>query len=154
MKNDMKRQFTAILLSALMLVVCSVGASAADRVITVGELPQRAQTFVKKYFNVHKVVLVKEDRGFRDVDYEVKFTDGSEIEFDGRGEWTEVKSPKGLKKGIVPVQIQEFLKHRGYLKHGVKAVKIEYGRRGYEVKLSNGTELEFDRRFNLVDVDH
>lgn len=47
-----------------------------------------------------------------------------------------------------------FMKHRGYLKHGVKPVKIEYSRKGYEVKLSNGTELEFDNRFNLVDVDH
>jgi hypothetical protein len=100
------------------------------------------------------VVLVKEDRGFRDTDYDVKFTDGSEIEFNGRGEWTEVKCPKGLKNGIIPVQIMNFMKHRGYLKHGVKPVKIEYSRKGYEVKLSNGTELEFDNRFNLVDVDH
>lgn len=150
----MKRQITATLLSLVMAIVCAAGAQAADRAISYRELPQRAQTFVKQYFNPKKVVLVKEDRGFRDTDYEVKFTDGSEIEFNSRGEWTEVKSPSGLKKGIVPVQITDFMKHKGYLKHGVKPVKIEYGRRGYEVKLSNGTELEFDKRFNLIDVDH
>lgn len=150
----MKRQITATLLSLVMAIVCSAGLQAADRAIGFNELPQRAQTFVKKYFNVKKVVIVKEGRGFRDTDYEVKFNDGSEIEFNGRGEWTEVKSVSGLKKGIVPVQIMDFMKSKGYLKHGVKAVKIEYGRRGYEVKLSNGTELEFDKRFNLVDVDH
>lgn len=150
----MKRLFTTTLLSIVMLLICAPGATASDRAIAYHDLPLRAQSFVKKYFNPHKVVLVKEDRGFRNTDYDVKFTDGSEIEFNGRGEWTEVKCPKGLKNGIIPVQIMNFMKHRGYLKHGVKPVKIEYSRKGYEVKLSNGTELEFDNRFNLVDVDH
>lgn len=150
----MKRLLTTTLLSIVMLLICAPGAAASDRAISYRNLPLRAQLFVKKYFNPHKVVLVKEDRGFRDTDYDVKFTDGSEIEFNGRGEWTEVKCPKGLKNGIIPVQIMIFMKHRGYLKHGVKPVKIEYSRKGYEVKLSNGTELEFDNRFNLVDVDH
>ena len=130
----MKKLFTTTLLSIVMLLICAPGAAASDRAIAYHDLPLRAQSFVKKYFNPHKVVLVKEDRGF--------------------GEWTEVKCPKGLKNGIIPVQIMNFMKHRGYLKHGVKPVKIEYSRKGYEVKLSNGTELEFDNRFNLVDVDH
>lgn len=150
----MKRLFTASLLSIVMLLTCVTGAAASDRATSYRNLPQRAQLFVKKYFNPHKVVLVKEDRGFRDTEYEVKFSDGSEIEFNGRGEWIDVKCPKGLKNGIVPTQIMLFLKHHDFLKHGVKPVKIEYSRKGYEVKLSNGTELEFDNRFNLVDVDH
>lgn len=116
----MKRLLTTTLLSIVMLLICAPGATASDRAIAYHDLPLRAQSFVKKYFNPHKVVLVKEDRGFRDTDYDVKFTDGSEIEFNGRGEWTEVKCPKGLKNGIIPVQIMNFMKHRGYLKHGVK----------------------------------
>ena len=39
------------------------------------------------------------------------------------------------------------------MKQGVTIVKIERDKRGYDVKLSSGMELEFDTNYNLVDID-
>ena len=55
----MKRLFTTTLLSIVMLLICAPGAAASDIAIAYYDLPLRAQSFVKKYFNPHKVVLVK-----------------------------------------------------------------------------------------------
>ena len=35
-----------------------------------------------------------------------------------------------------------------------KVVKLEKKRNGHEVKLSNGWELEFNRNFELIDMDN
>ena len=32
-------------------------------------------------------------------------------------------------------------------------IKIERDRRGYEVRLNNGFEVEFDTDFNVIDID-
>ena len=34
-----------------------------------------------------------------------------------------------------------------------KILKIERDKKDYEVKLSNRTELKFDLKFNLIDID-
>ena len=36
----------------------------------------------------------------------------------------------------------------------VKVQKIERDKKEYEVKLSNRTELKFDLKFNLIDIDN
>ena len=69
----MKRLFTTTLLSIVMLLIQPQALRASDIAIAYYDPALRAQSFVKKYFNPHKVVLVKEDRGFRDTDYDVKF---------------------------------------------------------------------------------
>ncbi|MCZ2607976.1 PepSY-like domain-containing protein, partial [Bacteroides fragilis] len=35
-----------------------------------------------------------------------------------------------------------------------KVLKIERDKTDYEVKLSNGWELKFDSKFNLIDIDN
>ena len=50
----------------------------------------------------------------------------------------------------MPQQIRETVTERF---PGRTIRKIERKRRGFEVKLDNGVELEFDRAYNLVDID-
>ena len=35
----------------------------------------------------------------------------------------------------------------------IAKIKIDRDRRGYDVKLNNGMEIEFDKKFNVVDID-
>ena len=137
----------------VMLLVGATSAMARDRVVSYEDLPAKAQTTINKHFHKKKIVLVKVDKGYRNDDFEVKFSDGSEVEFNAAGEWTDVKCRPGVPKGIIPQQIRDFLKRNGYTKHGVKVVEISYDRKGYEVELSNGKELSFSPRFRLLEVD-
>ena len=51
---------------------------------------------------------------------------------------------------IVPQQIREFVTAKY---PNQKIVGVSRDRRGYDVQLSNGYELGFDRKFRLVDFD-
>lgn len=54
-------------------------------------------------------------------------------------------------KGIIPSPIQ---KYTATNYPDAKVLKIERDKTDYEVKLSNGWELKFDSKFNLIDIDN
>ena len=143
-----------LLVIVMVMVVTGVlTMTARDRVITVGQLPQAAQTFVGKYFKKSQIALVKEDKETFSTDYEVTFSDGSKIDFNGAGEWKEVNSYAGVPTSIVPKQVMNFLKKNQYMGNGVTVRKIERERSGWKVELSNNMEFEFDKSFQLRDID-
>ena len=51
----------------------------------------------------------------------------------------------------LPVKAQAYVKK--YFPQE-KVVKIEKEDRGYEAKLANGMKLEFDKKFNLIDINN
>ena len=61
-----------------------------DKPVTVDQLPQKAQTFIKQYFADKQVSLAKQERDFFDKSYEVMFVNGEKVEFDKNGEWKDV----------------------------------------------------------------
>ena len=62
-----------------------------DKPITVEQLPAVAQQFVKKHFASEKVAFAKEDSELFDTSYEVMFANGDKVEFNKKGEWTDIK---------------------------------------------------------------
>lgn len=146
MKKIMKR--LAVLLVAV-VAVFGVAKADDDRVIETTQLPQAAQVFIKKYFGAKKVVIAKEDAGLFISSYDVIFSDGTKLEFDNDGNWTEVKC-NPVPANLVPKQIQSKINE---LYPGTQVLKIERDGNGYELKLSNRQELEFDTKFRLTDID-
>ena len=69
-----------------------------DKPITVEQLPQKAQQFIKQYFADKTVTLAKMERDFMDKSYEVLFSNGEKVEFDKNGEWKDVD----CKQSVVP----------------------------------------------------
>lgn len=137
-------------------LVCSAGIMAAvagEKVITTTQLPQKAQTFIKKHYSGTQVALVKEDKEIISTDYEVIFADGSKVEFNASGDWKDVTSLTEVPAAVVPQEIATFIATNNYNANGVKIVKIDRDRSGYDVELSNGLELEFNPQFQLVDID-
>ena len=142
-------------LMILALALLTFGTFAAhadnDRPITVEQLPQAAQQFIKKYFPKETVSLAKMERDFMDTTYEVIFTNSSKVEFLKNGEWKEVDCKySAVPAGIVPRQIADQVAKRY---PDVSIVQIDRDKRDYEVQLANGLELTFDLKFNLVDID-
>lgn len=125
--------------------------AAADKKITVGELPQAAQTFLTTYFADAEVAYAEMDDDVVKRDYEVVLRDGTKIEFNQNGDWKEVKCFRhGVPAGIVPKPISTYVANN-YA--GTTITEIERDRYSTEVKLSNGLELKFNGSYELIKID-
>lgn len=127
---------------ALMLISLAVSISAtAGTPIKQSELPKAAQSFINKYFSKDQIRKVEKDNGRRGVEYEVDFISGAEVEFKSDGDWKDVKAAKGnsVPSAIVPTAIAKYVSTNF---NGQNIVEISRKRGGYEVELSNGSELK------------
>ena len=123
-----------------------------DKPIQVTELPKVAQQFIQNHFGNQSVAMAKMETDFMDKSYDVIFTNGDKVEFDKKGKWTNVDCKHTqVPAAIVPKDIQKYVE-----KHypDAKVLQIELtDRKGYEVDLNNGFDIEFDKRFKVVDID-
>jgi glucan biosynthesis protein len=132
------------------LLVCfftlqTVARADDDKPIQVTQMPQQAQQFIKQHFADSKVALAKMESDFFYKSYEVIFTNGDKVE------WEEVNCKySAVPTAIIPATIQKYVT-TNY--PDAKILKIERDKKDYEVKLSNRTELKFDLKFNLIDID-
>ena len=115
------------------------------------QLPEKAQTFLSTYFPDAKISLARKDIDVMELSYDVIFTDGSKVEFDRKGNWTEVDClTNPLPSGIVPEDISKVI--RAHYPEA-QATKIERDHREIEVKLNNRVELTFNKHLQLIDID-
>ena len=123
-----------------------------DKPIQVSEMPKAAQLFIKNHFAGLSVAMAKVETDFLDKNYDVVFTNGNKVEFDKKGNWTNVDCEHTqVPVAILPEAIRQYVA-KNY--PDAKVLKIEVtDRKGYDVELSNGFELEFDKRMNVIDVD-
>lgn len=122
-----------------------------ERPITLDKLPAAAQTFLKSHFADLTLAYATEDPKFVGSEYDVTYTDRTEVEFDSKGEWTSVERRyETVPESIVPKQISDYLS-KSFAGQTVR--KIERGRYTWEVELSNGLEVKFDRDFQVLEID-
>ena len=118
-----------------------------DKPINFEQLPQVAQTFVKKHFANKSIAFSKVDKDLFDTTYDVMFVDGDRLEFDKQVNWKEMKCKRTyVPEAAVPAQIVKYVK-TNY--PDAKIIQIEKDRYEYEVKLSNFWDLKFDLKYNL-----
>ena len=145
--NILKRTMMTLLAAAgTVTMVCAAGERPETKV---DQLPHKARTFIGEYFANRNVANVRREQW--PTCYEVVFADGTKAEFDADGDWMEVNCRReAVPTVIVPQQIRDYVMARYPAQ---KIVSVSRDRRGYDVELSNGFELGFDRRFRLVDLD-
>lgn len=115
------------------------------------QLPEKAQAFLSTYFPEAKVSLVRKEIDVLELNYDVIFTDGSKVEFDRKGNWTEVDClAQPLPAGIVPEAVTKVI-NAHYPE--AQVTKIERDHREVEVKLTNRVELTFNKHLQLIDID-
>ena len=140
-----------LFLLVLFALIANAACAGNDKVIQMSQLPEQAQQFVATHFSTSKVMLVKSDLDGLTKDYEVMFEDGNSVDFNSKGAWTDVDcKASAVPEAIVPAQILSYIK-KNY--PDCKVLEIDRDRAGYEVKLSNQMELDFDKRFRLIDID-
>ena len=84
-------------------------------------------------------------------DYEVVLNDGTQIDFSSSGEWQEV----AVRNGSVPAELIPEGVTRYLSQHypDMEVRRVDRDRRTFEVELSNGLELTFDKHCRLIDID-
>ena len=141
-----------ILTTLAFLVACSVVSScqAKDKVIQIKDLPQVAQTFVSTHFSDKEVSLVIKDGN----EYEVRFVNGWEVDFDKKGEWEKVDCQNDSVPcsviGIVPESIPAYL-NENFEKAFVTEIGKEHN--GYDIELSNGIGVDFSLKGQFKRID-
>lgn len=119
--------------------------------IAFNQLPQNAQSFILQYFPDADITRVEMDRD-HEGGYDVYMSDGAKVEFNGAGEWTDVRAANGgeVPAAIIPQPIQEYLATH-YPDTLVKEISLDA--RGYEVELNVGLDLDFDPQGNFISID-
>lgn len=122
-----------------------------DKPINVNELPAKAQTLLSKHFKGPKVMLATIESGVVSRSYDVVLRNGTKLEFDKKGNLTEIDCKQGIVPSqLIPQPIKNYLKEN-YPAQAVK--KIEMNKKEYEVELTNRIDLTFNKHFQLIDID-
>ncbi|MGB6083201.1 PepSY-like domain-containing protein [Moheibacter sp.] len=147
----MKSIYKTLTLS-MMAMFLSAGLNAQKSNITKEDLPKSAQTFLKENFINERVVQAEKDNYGNRTDYEIVLSNGTEIEFDNKGNWKEVdaKNKEALPEGFIPRKIVQHIT-QNFAPHQVS--KIEKDRNKYEVELTNGIDLEFSLNGDFLRID-
>ena len=141
----------------LMIAICCmmsfniVANAGNDKPINVNELPATAQTLLSKHFKGQKVMLATIEPGVVSRSYDVVLRNGTKLEFDKKGNLTEIDCKQGIVPNqLIPQPIKNYLKEN-YRGEAVR--KIELNKKEYEVELTNGIDLTFNKHFQLIDID-
>ena len=85
-------------------------------------------------------------------EYEVVYTDRTQVDFENNGEWSSVERRyEAVPAAIVPEQIRNYLAGSSY--PNAYITKIDRDKYAWEVELSSGLEIKFDHQFRVVEID-
>ena len=143
----MKRFFHLIVVAMLFNMIACTN---SKDIITFAQLPQPAQEIVNQHFNAAEISYVTKERDWK-VEYEVRFNDGSEIDFYSDGKLKKVDCKfNPVPEALIPQPVLTYVKAtfpNAFIK--------EWGHDdwGYKAELNNGLELKFDKNYRFQSVD-
>ena len=128
----------------------SLACTAEDRPVLSDQLPTAAKTFIKTNFPDAEISYATVDDDLVTPDYEVVLSNGARIQFSNDGALEKIECRAGVPDQVVPVQIREYV---ATYYSGAVIVEYEIAKRRYEIGLSNGLDLKFNTKFNVVELD-
>lgn len=148
----MKRIMRIVMIAICCMMSFNIVANAGnDKPINVNELPAKAQTLLSKHFKGQKVMLATIESGVVSRSYDVVLRNGTKLEFDKKGNLTEIDCKQGfVPSQLIPQPIKNYLKEN-YRGEAVRKIKLN--KKEYEVELTNGIDLTFNKHFQLIDID-
>jgi len=145
------KKFTTLFAVMALAYAAASFVSCKDAVLTADKLPEAALSFIKEYFPENTISYVKKDSELTKTTYEVVFQDGTEIEFDSKGQWDNIDCKRtAVPAVLIPDAIAEYVRQSF---PGQVIVKIDKETFGHEIELASGLELKFDKKGKLVNVD-
>lgn len=116
----------------------------ADWVVPTSALPQKAQDFISQKFQGASIYYVEKDDG----KYEVKLSNGVEIDFSWGGDWVKIDGNyTGVSYSVLPANVVNTIKNT-YPDSVIIKVEKTWGT--YEIKLNNMMELYISSNGQLL----
>ena len=113
-------------------------------------LPDVITTFIKQHFPNASITGIEPDYDHGGMEYDVYLNDGTELDFDVNNQWETIESRgKGVPAAFIPKAIATHVQGN----YQMPIVKIHKEYYGYEIELSNGMELSFDRQGHFMGMD-
>lgn len=115
-------------------------------------LPDAARTTIADNFKA-KVSVIKIEKTLGHIDeYEVVLTDGTEISFDSKGNWDNIETSRtsSVPSALLLKNIQDYVTKNH---PGTDIIGIDKDKNSFEIELSNGVDLKFDRSGNFLRYD-
>lgn len=133
--------FLPMLLGVLLFSSCD-----DEKKIDFGDLPGEARSFIENYFPGSDILSIIQEKDDGRKEYQVKLSDGTDMEFDESGAWTSIECyfsplPEGILPASVIVKVEE-LHPGGY----INGVEKELG--GYVVEVTAADGIDWSMRFN------
>lgn len=143
----MKRFFLTLFIA---LTLC-LSACADGRPITFEQLPANAQTIITQNFVRENILFVTVDTDLFSTEYEVRFNDGKELDFDGNGNLKKVDCQyERVPDALIPAQVLQQVQ-ASYPNAFIVEWKFDDGQ--WKAELNNTLELVFNKRYQLVGID-
>ncbi len=136
--------------SLALILFVSLASFLQDRIISNDEIPDKIQNYINTHFPTLEVVRAEIDFEGITKKYEIKLSDRTELEFNGRYQIIEIDGKSALPESVIPQKIRNYVS-TNYPNNSI--IGWDLGRRHQEVKLDNGIELEFTLKHKFIRID-
>ncbi len=151
----MKQILVSIVLALFVNSACAKDIMDRETVIEFNKLPQTAQQFLNNNFPGGGILSIVVESEVMEKDYFVYYQDGTEVNFNGKGEWESVENEhSSVPDSVIPEAILKMIKSKHPDKVVTNISRDITGRdKGYDVELSNIIELKFDKEGRFIRYD-
>ena len=149
----MKKLFLFALAAFSLIAVSCSDDDNKETVINAAQLPEAARLFAEAHFPGATFTRVEQQSvaGSDGSIYDTRLSNGFEIDFDAEGNWTDIDgNSQTVPNAIVPQAILDYVA-ANYASSTVTTIEIE--NHGYDIELSNGTDLVFNENGEFIRVD-
>lgn len=150
-----------ILILITLLLTITANTQAQTKVVNKNKMPKCVINFIESNYNDREVICYQIDftnYNFNKIeDYEVLYENGTKLEFLKNGNLKSIDCGRleHVKWDILPDKLSEFVITK-FMREYVMEYSIEYKFKKpykYEIELSNGLELTFNKKYKLIDID-
>lgn len=143
------KNFVGIILFLMLVQLSACGDE--KQLITLEQLPPQARTLVQQTFPNESISHITKERDFLSVEYEVLFTNGAKVEFDGKGLLKHVDCKYAqVPNALIPKQVQMYISEQF-----PNTIIVEWGKddNRWKAELNSELELIFDSDFRYIGID-
>ncbi|MBE6335422.1 MAG: hypothetical protein E7066_01900 [Lentimicrobiaceae bacterium] len=135
----------------LVLLLIGTFAFAQNGMTKFEQLPANSQEFVNTYFKDYKVMYVFMEKEFADTEYKLRFEDGTEIEFNAKGEWKNVSG----ERNCIPTAyiLKEITDYVAAYHKDMCITDVEKDHNRIKVELNDQLEIEFNSKGKFISYD-
>ena len=149
----MKRLSVYFIFIVCLLFSPSAYAEGREEAISFDRLPAAAREFLSTHFQDLTLAYAVADHKIMTVEYEVTYTDRTEVDFRADGSWESVERKYApVPAAIIPKAISDFVAQNDMFR-GQFIREIERTPYTWEIKLSGGLEIKFDSKFTVIGYD-